>query len=209
MIDEAWAGSSPLTRGKHVEEHRDDVGIGLIPAHAGKTRQVSTTEHRSRAHPRSRGENFIPGEIARAEDGSSPLTRGKQEPCGKRRPYVRLIPAHAGKTAPPVSSPTGAGAHPRSRGENARLERGPPCEWGSSPLTRGKPARFFAFHTPHGLIPAHAGKTACERVLGVHGRAHPRSRGENGGVSGDALEVEGSSPLTRGKLSPSFHPPVK
>ena len=74
---------------------------------------------------------------------------------------------------------------------------------GSSPLTRGKPARFFAFHTPHGLIPAHAGKTACERVLGVHGRAHPRSRGENGGVSGDALEVEGSSPLTRGKLAPA------
>ena len=50
------------------------------------------------------------------------------------------------------------------------------------------------------LIPAHAGKTHCWRVLQCRRAAHPRSRGEN---SCDGLIVKrevGSSPLTRGKL---------
>ena len=33
----ACTGSSPLTRGKHLEADRVEVGQGLIPAHAGKT----------------------------------------------------------------------------------------------------------------------------------------------------------------------------
>ena len=51
------SGSSPLTRGKqrggavHLER------LGLIPAHAGKTCARRTAHRKSRAHPRSRGEN--------------------------------------------------------------------------------------------------------------------------------------------------------
>ena len=70
-------------------------------------------------------------------------------------------------------------AHPRSRGENqagldASLRAG-----GSSPLTRGKPARLGAGNGP--------------------GVAHPRSRGENGHPERRVLWKHGSSPLTRGK----------
>ena len=52
-------------------------------------------------------------------------------------------------------------------------------EWGSSPLTRGKPpvSDFAPYRV--GLIPAHAGKTARPRPPTSQARAHPRSRGEN------------------------------
>ena len=54
-------GSSPLTRGK-----RGLVGVlaarpRLIPAHAGKTWRLPCGRPASGAHPRSRGENPIPG----------------------------------------------------------------------------------------------------------------------------------------------------
>ena len=49
------------------------------------------------------------------------------------------------------------------------------------------------------LIPAHAGKTTKDEVVGVAKRAHPRSRGENPVTGEPLLDGEGSSPLTRGK----------
>ena len=50
------------------------------------------------------------------------------------------------------------------------------------------------------LIPAHAGKTGTQRGPRFPGEAHPRSRGENASSMPSALEMPGSSPLTRGKL---------
>ena len=70
--------------------------------------------------------------------GSSPLTRGKR-PTRQPRPPVRgLIPAHAGKTSLGGRRGAGAGAHPRSRGENLFLMPASAARSGSSPLTRGK-----------------------------------------------------------------------
>ena len=56
-----------------------------------------------------------------------------------------------------------------------------------------------AFIEGSGLIPAHAGKTECCGRMVPNQRAHPRSRGENRGVTMHALRHSGSSPLTRGK----------
>ena len=50
-----------------------------------------------------------------------------------------------------------------------------------------------------GLIPAHAGKTTRLKAPATPGRAHPRSRGENGKGVNIAQPRIGSSPLTRGK----------
>ena len=50
-----------------------------------------------------------------------------------------------------------------------------------------------------GLIPAHAGKTYMHRHFSLSSRAHPRSRGENGGARARGDRRSGSSPLTRGK----------
>ena len=93
-------------------------------------------------------------------------------------------------------------AHPRSRGENARSELSPAIVTGSSPLTRGKRPSPVSRTSDAGLIPAHAGKTDSCSGTSRGGRAHPRSRGENLRVGVDALEAQGSSPLTRGKQLP-------
>ena len=51
----------------------------------------------------------------------------------------RLIPAHAGKTRPPLRHRRVRAAHPRSRGENGSAGTARAGGSGSSPLTRGKP----------------------------------------------------------------------
>ena len=70
-------GSSPLTRGKHVVDGQRVRGLGLIPAHAGKTEWSAGVDVWNAAHPRSRGENSDVGSVAQTTAGSSPLTRGK------------------------------------------------------------------------------------------------------------------------------------
>ena len=192
-------GSSPLTRGK-----RQGLGVrranrGLIPAHAGKTCRCRRASRRRRAHPRSRGENGVVALAFGALAGSSPLTRGKLVrdvlDCGG----FGLIPAHAGKTCDAWRRVRQGRAHPRSRGENSSVSPSPETVPGSSPLTRGKPASVPDGCAEHGLIPAHAGKTRRRFRRSYVMGAHPRSRGENGGLLGAGLQAAGSSPLTRGK----------
>ena len=110
-----------------------------------------------------------------------------------------LIPAHAGKTFSRLRWALWRRAHPRSRGENVRLELTRPALRGSSPLTRGKPTRSPTTLKKRGLIPAHAGKTPTDSsLIGLYG-AHPRSRGENEAFAALLGSPLGSSPLTRGK----------
>ena len=138
MASLASLGSSPLTRGKRWSRQGRGQATRLIPAHAGKTTTSTHDRKRSRAHPRSRGENLGCQRPHRAEVGSSPLTRGKQtgRDGGSRR--TGLIPAHAGKTRARPAPGGGSRAHPRSRGENRRGGGLRVCLRGSSPLTRGK-----------------------------------------------------------------------
>ena len=91
-------GSSPLTRGKQNMTRATRWRLGLIPAHAGKTREHSCRLRTRRAHPRSRGENL--------PSRRNPATQN------------RLIPAHAGTTAGYSARLCASWAHPRSRGEN-------------------------------------------------------------------------------------------
>ena len=132
--------------------------------------------------------------------GSSPLTRGKRDRALEVLGPWRLIPAHAGKTR--IRRPTSSlrSAHPRSRGENTAFFRWAHGAGGSSPLTRGKLGELVHFLRGHRLIPAHAGKTVVEPVWTNVSTAHPRSRGENAREMTGLTQVQGSSPLTRGKL---------
>ena len=151
--------------------------------------------------------------------GSSPLTRGKPIEAHEVTRLRGLIPAHAGKTNRVPCKPGDAGlipahagkttgqtavrggdwAHPRSRGENDILNATGFRLTGSSPLTRGKPARGRVTFRSGRLIPAHAGKTGlCDTPVVSH-RAHPRSRGENSAPPPRLSPSTGSSPLTRGK----------
>ena len=172
-------GSSPLTRGKPVDEETRSFTARLIPAHAGKTEVVGETPTGPAAHPRSRGENTGGGRRARRCWGSSPLTRGKQGNIVDRCAVVRLIPAHAGKTRSGPWSVLRVWAHPRSRGENAARGDKIAGAFGSSPLTRGKLHGHDVASLGSRLIPAHAGKTRRPCRPFSPTRAHPRSRGEN------------------------------
>ena len=115
------AGSSPLTRGKRPP-HPVLAALGL-------------------AHPRSRGENRVAVYEVTATGGSSPLTRGKRGVCIYCVHHGGLIPAHAGKTPSQSQTVPRCAAHPRSRGENTVTVSDGSSLRGSSPLTRGKPAR--------------------------------------------------------------------
>ena len=132
-------GSSPLTRGKRRARHSCSARRRLIPAHAGKTRVALNQAPFARAHPRSRGENFVRSRARLIGLGSSPLTRGKHDRELRRRHVPGLIPAHAGKTLTPAGQLV--------------------IDGGSSPLTRGKPSRVIWSVMCVRLIPAHAGKT--------------------------------------------------
>ena len=175
-------GSSPLTRGKPRRPDFETAPKRLIPAHAGKTARPSPLSSTATAHPRSRGEN----------PGGTLLGRNR----------AGLIPAHAGKTRLSRSAGRRPTAHPRSRGENTLALQSLRCLDGSSPLTRGKLADFFADPLGSGLIPAHAGKTPPVRSRSSGRQAHPRSRGENRVSAKAGTLGYGSSPLTRGKHVP-------
>ena len=172
---------------------------GLIPAHAGKTVARYGRAADLTAHPRSRGENLDKGASGLMASGSSPLTRGKPVLLAAWCQTRRLIPAHAGKTAPPGATQARVRAHPRSRGENWKTTRTVPGTDGSSPLTRGKRKRPHCGQSDVRLIPAHAGKTHSTSPPPLQIPAHPRSRGENPARKGGGYPYVGSSPLTRGK----------
>ena len=128
-----------------------------------------------------------------------PLTRGKHTLDTNQTSNQRLIPAHAGKTQPPIPGSAANPAHPRSRGENITSRAGISLSLGSSPLTRGKPPGALGVWGDSRLIPAHAGKTAVCRDSAHERGAHPRSRGENLKRRLLRTVASGSSPLTRGK----------
>ena len=193
------AGSSPLTRGKQGHLHALAGQAGLIPAHAGKTCPHHLGSPRTKAHPRSRGENTADDALTAQPAGSSPLTRGKRPDADGGGSAKRLIPAHAGKTVQPATSEQIDAAHPRSRGENVIVSVLADTKKGSSPLTRGKPHSGRPQGRLRGLIPAHAGKTSSASIGRWSPWAHPRSRGENHALERAAGRSQGSSPLTRGK----------
>ena len=153
-------GSSPLTRGKRQASCVDVLLIGLIPAHAGKTRHTLCPSSSGTAHPRSRGENSNAADRSTPAGGSSPLTRGKLVEGARLFDVVGLIPAHAGKTPLVSHRAISRPAHPRSRGENPIRSRTLAAASGSSQLTRGKPGAGLELDLRPRLIPAHAGKTS-------------------------------------------------
>ena len=151
----------------------------LIPAHAGKTPGRVWRTWEPSAHPRSRGENGSEVASHFQVSGSSPLTRGKPGQILQVEIRARLIPAHAGKTAPTLNPGSMSPAHPRSRGENATWDWWLTPPRGSSPLTRGKQCGAALSRALTRLIPAHAGKTSLVGPAESGVSAHPRSRGEN------------------------------
>ena len=94
--------------------------------------------------------------------------------------------------------------HPRLRGEKRVLVTCSTLSTGSSPLTRGKGAGARHSSQDRRIIPAYAGKSQSLDVWHLADEDHPRLRGEKAPALILSVAFPGSSPLTRGKVSPSW-----
>ena len=91
-------GSSPLARGLRRFSIGTRSTIGIIPARAGFTIQMTCSSAISPDHPRSRGV-YVQGRSGLASrGGSSPLARGLRSRDLGRQGLDRIIPARAGFT---------------------------------------------------------------------------------------------------------------
>ena len=172
-------GSSPRGRGKRVSVFSVIVGLRLIPAWAGKTKDGAGVTSTPRAHPRVGGEN----------DGNT-------MPLGA---LIGLIPAWAGKTCVTMRIGHVRTAHPRVGGENGLPQYRSVPGTGSSPRGRGKLVGGQLVGRDPGLIPAWAGKTTMPPWSLTRRWAHPRVGGENQRGGAQCGSWEGSSPRGRGK----------
>ena len=174
-----YYGSSPHARGKPAYPQLVARQCGLIPACAGKTSTRGPRHPRRWAHPRMRGENTSTPQPINSGLGSSPHARGKRGGAAGVGVSAGLIPACAGKTPSSDEESATSRAHPRIRGENARVHAHAVFCLGSSPHARGKPL---------------GSSSIC-----VCSRAHPRMRGENRHSRLVRVSRLGSSPHARGK----------
>ena len=130
-------GSSPRMRGTPA----DDVGARsvhrIIPAHAGNSRTTSRTNATLTDHPRACGELMSAWISFSSGSGSSPRMRGT--PIFRDPSIVgsRIIPAHAGNSAPLVNPRVCQPDHPRACGELSFVSRSVSRHVGSSPRMRG------------------------------------------------------------------------
>ena len=152
-------GSSPHTRGAHIPGRGFGPGLGIIPAYAGST--IGMSSKRSN------------------RQGSSPHTRGAPDRGQARQPCDGIIPAYAGSTPTGNSRGRSSMDHPRIRGEHEGLGQWSRRDTGSSPHTRGAPARHDHRRTTERIIPAYAGSTSEAAPSCESREDHPRIRGEH------------------------------
>ena len=130
-------GSSPRTRGTLGIDPDDNASWRFIPADAGNAPLTMRVPTLRTVHPRGRGERLRIQVIEQRLHGSSPRTRGTQQPQASDCKRLRFIPADAGNacSGPTCSKPSTV--HPRGRGERAMGDAVRPLFYGSSPRTRG------------------------------------------------------------------------
>ena len=86
-------------RGKRISELSQELGMRIIPAHAGQTTESASGVPARPDHPRACGANAYGVLSEQQEIGSSPRMRGKRGRQYGGRSLRRIIPAHAGQTA--------------------------------------------------------------------------------------------------------------
>ncbi len=176
-------GSSPLARGRHADDQSESVALRIIPACAGPTETSRLTRHSRR--------------------GSSPLARGRlTHDCGC---VVSgwIIPACAGPTNCRWVPRQRNGDHPRLRGADPQIRQGKAVMGGSSPLARGRPDGGRCGRADDGIIPAYAGPTGRTTHRTSWSGDHPRLRGADHRRTRRGRGRQGSSPLARGRHSPT------
>ena len=212
-------GSSPRVRGEAKVSGSRVMSIRIIPACAGKRRDVEVKAAAVGDHPRVCGEKAYVAYRSTNASGSSPRVRGKERRnsrqiiskriipacAGKSQSQqgylgqLRIIPACAGKSWSPHCFSQSSWDHPRVCGEKPSGDLRPSGVRGSSPRVRGKVVGNGLVKGLERIIPACAGKRACAPAGAPCGRDHPRVCGEKGSAASSIHATAGSSPRVRGK----------
>ena len=131
------SGSSPRVRGTLVSDTKVKRVVGIIPACAGNTSQLSTYAMSTWDHPRVCGEHEIASVNDESIPGSSPRVRGTLCRPSRYRPDPGIIPACAGNTLSSRTWRRRTRDHTRVCGEHSTPKRLCVCDTGSSPRVRG------------------------------------------------------------------------
>ena len=176
------AGSPPRMRGKGNLKIALVLGVGITPAHAGKSDSRRGWAARPRDHPRMCGEKSPLGPCGPVSPGSPPRMRGKGNLKIALVLGVGITPAHAGKRRCPRFRPGKIRDHPRVCGEKTWLQLYAIARQGSPPHVRGKGDLLHVVKVAVRITPAYAGKRKAVCVLFVffpgspprmRGKAHP------------------------------------
>ena len=133
--------------------------------------------------------------------GSSPRVRGKAIDFAGAVEEYGIIPAGAGKSAPPLWRSTPTTDHPRGCGEKKLQPEQRASTEGSSPRVRGKAFSVRVLAGVNGIIPAGAGKRRLPQNGETILEDHPRGCGEKIPPRSNRPPKRGSSPRVRGKVS--------
>ena len=191
-------GSSPRMRGTRPSSH-DEVGsFRIIPAHAGNSFSPFLGADSIPDHPRACGELLATRMASLGTSGSSPRMRGTLRRDRFAGVDLRIIPAHAGNSAPPGSATRADPDHPRACGELALCLRHSSVFTGSSPRMRGTPELIWQRFGDDRIIPAHAGNSSATAVSMLTEPDHPRACGELCRTLSVGCIANGSSPRMRG-----------
>ena len=174
--------------------------MGIIPACAGNTPSRGWRNGQRRDHPRVCGEHLHVSGTTSKLPGSSPRVRGTRSKSRRRTATRGIIPACAGNTCLPRSSPSSIRDHPRVCGEHLINELFAGKDVGSSPRVRGTLLESSWTVRLVGIIPACAGNTWPEASSSTGFRDHPRVCGEHVRPTPEAPSLVGSSPRVRGTL---------
>ena len=178
-IGVACQGSSPHVRGARLGSTLNAAAMGIIPACAGSTLSLSTTQALRWDHPRMCGEHDSRPSSFGIWPGSSPHVRGARRVCHGASIGHGIIPACAGSTNYPTVSACNTRDHPRMCGEHGILEVEMLLGTGSSPHVRGAHPNAYRAARRGGIIPACAGSTFLVGNYIIHHWDHPRMCGEH------------------------------
>ena len=182
--------------------------LGIIPAHAGLTIEVTYNDGQNEDHPRACGAHVELAEGIVVEAGSSPRMRGSHSNLHQISTHLGIIPAHAGLTFFFRSARTCNRDHPRACGAHATATTGVKAVEGSSPRMRGSPTQHQSLREVSGIIPAHAGLTLVEDGKNRTLWDHPRACGAHAFCIANVNAGKGSSPRMRGSRCPCLACPL-
>ena len=167
-------------RGKDAVKRHSACGLGITPAHAGKSHWYTV---------------YILAAI-----GSPPHMRGKACPACFHLRNLGITPAHAGKSGSISIACDVVEDHPRTCGEKKSMLEQMGYNTGSPPHMRGKGFLYFAHEMFEGITPAHAGKSPNRILWDNFKQDHPRTCGEKSRTVQKNNGRGGSPPHMRGKV---------